>query len=109
MKHYDPNINWSTHTVKVTLMQWEYTAAIEVKVNGNCEGFTIMESAVSMAFESLPFNEGFEDESEISYITLVDPEGNELLCEDDEQCCESWFNKMVVSVEIISRDKKEPS
>lgn len=98
---YDPNKTWHPQTVRLTLAQWRYKKEIEITVGGNCFGFTVMESAVSSAFDHLDIRTAFG--REIAFVELVDDEGDTLLCHDDEGKEEDWFRSMIVAVEIIGQ------
>lgn len=45
MKNYDPNINYGTHIVEVTIQMWEYIGHLKYKIGGNCKGLSIMKNA----------------------------------------------------------------
>lgn len=40
---YDPNIAFGVHTIRFTLMQWNYVGHIAVKIQGNCKGAALLE------------------------------------------------------------------
>ena len=42
IKNYDPNIRVGTHTVKVTLGQWDYKGEVWYEMGGNTKGSAIM-------------------------------------------------------------------
>ena len=37
MENYDPNIQWGTHTIKVSFQQWDYKGFIVFEKGGNCK------------------------------------------------------------------------
>ena len=99
MKNYDPNIYEGTHTVKITLQQWEYKGHIISHIDGNCKG----KSVLDFDFEcenNFPDNDcQMKDHEDGDYFTCVlkDEKGNTLKCEGDAQ----EMNDMIVGVEII--------
>lgn len=95
---YDPNIYWSRQEVEITLMQWDYSAKFKVETGGNVQGWDIIESAVDQLHEMLL------GENDIASVTLTNPAGGTLLCQDDEE--EDWVKKMIVSVVIVSQEKE---
>lgn len=103
LKTYDPNIRWAKQKVRLTLKQWAYTATLETTVGGNCQGFDIFDTAINNAWEELPTREYPGLDEPVAYVTLTDPSGETLECEDDEQDFAYWLQKMVVGIEIIEQ------
>lgn len=98
---YDPNIYWSRQEVEITLMQWDYSAKFKVETGGNVQGWDILESAVDQLHEILL------EENDIANVTLTNPAGDTLFCQDDEEEEEDWVKKMIVSVVIVSQEKEQ--
>jgi hypothetical protein len=100
--NYDPNLTLcgrtATQTVKLRFQMWESTTERTVTIGGNCTGLTVMRSAVGKVYddlvESLP-------EDEPAEITLVNRDGDTLICEDEEDQGEDWLADMCVSIEIV--------
>ena len=102
MATYDPNIRWAKHEVEITYQSWEYAAVATVSVRGNCKGFSIIESALSMHADKL-----YEDQGENTELTLTrtaaDGSGQDTLhCSPDGEDIEQWLAEMCVGVRIIS-------
>ncbi|MGE4335342.1 MAG: DUF5406 family protein [Pigmentiphaga sp.] len=101
--NYDPNMTNSgrmaKQTVRLTFGMWEYRKTVETEVGGNCTGLTVIDCAVSNAYEELP-----ENRYGTAYLvmeSLADPEDT-LQCEDDEDQREDWLKDMLVGAEIIA-------
>lgn len=103
LQQYDPNIRWAKQTVKITLMQWGYKAELTATVGGNCQGFDIFESAISNAYDGLPFTENRH--GRFARLEMLDAEGNSLECEDDEEKFEEWLKDMIIAMEIIDQQE----
>lgn len=58
IENYDPNGSLGKHQVKLIFKMWEYEYSTIVEVNGNCQGLTILKSAL----DNFIFNLAFEDE-----------------------------------------------
>lgn len=101
---YDPNINWSRHTIKVTFMQWDYLLTMEVEVTGNCSGFTIFDSAISACFDKI-----YDTAQDIALLLLDKPAEDgvgdggagvdtlEITVEDDDE-----LQELCVGIEIVA-------
>lgn len=105
--YYDPN-HWGldAHVVEVVLRQWDYSATHVLEVKGGATGFSLLENAICLLYWCL--EEEFEAGSLVQVI-LTDPEGNTLLCEDEEDREDEWLKDLVVSVRILEQirsDKK---
>lgn len=75
--NYDPNIYEGTHTIKVTLQEWDYTGYVIMTIGGNCKGASILQDALDL--------DEFEDnidENQCQFKVLDEP--------DDED--RYWFN-----------------
>ena len=100
--NYDPNLvcsgRFADHKIKLTFGQWDYRAEMIAEVGGNCMGLTVIESAVSEAYDQLPTMHSYD----MPYIRLADKAGNVLECADEDDEGEEWLAKMLVSAEIVS-------
>lgn len=106
MQTYDPNIQWATHDVEIMYQQWDYTCTAVVQVEGNCKGFSIMESAISMHVDKI-----FEDAQDMLEPTMVlkrpaeDGVGEDTL--ETSADCESvgrWLEAMCVGIRIVGHE-----
>jgi hypothetical protein len=105
--NYDPNYTLCGMTakqeVKLTFGLWNYRAERIVTVGGNCNGFTVIESAVGVAYEELPYLGDEDDDDDVcAWIDMQTPDGKEMRCEDDECRGEDWLKDMLIKAEIIS-------
>jgi len=100
--NYDPNFTLSgkfaDQTIKLTFGQWDYRAELVAEVGGNCMGLTVIESAVSDAYDRLPTMHSYE----IKFIHLKNAKGETLECMDDLDEGDDWLAKMLIGAEIIS-------
>lgn len=105
--NYDPNFTLSgkfaDQKIKLTFGQWDYRAELIAEVGGNCTGLTVIESAVSDAYDRLPTMHSYE----MKFIELKNSEGDVLQCEDVCDEGEDWLGKMLVAAEIISIEPEE--
>lgn len=105
---YDPNLRmlFPTHRVRVTLRCWQYKRVLMADVGGNTLGSSVLEAAVDFAYDHLE-----EDEKGRPFVELR--RGlNTLRCQNedyDHPRSRSWFNDMVVGVEIVSIRKGSKS
>jgi len=97
--NYDPNLvlcgRMATQTVRLTFGQWEYRKTMEVTVDGNLQGLSVIEAAVENALDEL-----LKGCVEDATIILVNEKGDELLCELDE-IDDDCLRDMLISAEII--------
>ncbi|MEN4544941.1 DUF5406 family protein [Pantoea agglomerans] len=105
--NYDPNLvcsgRFADHKIKLTFGQWDFRAEIIAEVGGNCMGLTVIESAVSDAYDRLPTMHSYE----MKFIELKNSAGDVLQCEDECDEGEDWLGKMLVAAEIISISPEE--
>ncbi|WP_019573399.1 DUF5406 family protein [Curvibacter lanceolatus] len=96
---YDPNVRWSKHTIRSTLMQWDYSIDLESEVGGNCRGSTLFEIAIENYYEK------HCDEYGMLMLILTKPNGDtlEVWFED-----ESEMRDMCVATAIINRIEEKP-
>jgi len=106
--NYDPNLFHlpfpAKQTLELTLQQWNYSKVITEEIDSNVMGLDAMEAVAYITYLNLPV-----DERGRPYIVLTDAEGNELLCEDEENVGEDWLKPMVVKAEIVSAGTKGKS
>lgn len=104
LKNYDPNITWSRHTFELIFMQWDYSLTVEVEVNGNCRGATLIDSAVITAFDDL-----YDEDEDNAVIVLKRPaedgsgeDALEVTIEDDDE-----LRSLCVSARITKHEKED--
>ena len=73
LEKYDPNICFGRHTIRITLMQWDYVGHVAVEVNGNCKGAILLDPCYIVEADEDEI-EDFVDEIEnlIVGIEIVD-------------------------------------
>lgn len=105
MKNYDPNITRGTHTVKITLQQWEYKGHIIKRIGGNCKGRAILDCFDFECEDEFPGNDcqmKYHEDNDYFTCVLKDEKGNTLKCEGDAQ----EMSDMIVGIEIIDFSKE---
>lgn len=107
MDNYDPNMTSSgrmaVQTVELVFQLWDYKATYVQTVGGNCTGLTVIETAVSNVYESLPNSELVSEEDDCAELKLTKIGGDEILtCCDEDERGEDWLRDMLVSATIIS-------
>jgi hypothetical protein len=102
VKKHDPNMYWYKCTYAITLMMWDYSKTFEVEVGGNVLGFDLLETAVDALYDDLEV----DDDGRI-VVELENPDGETLICQDDEGQEESWLKEMVVSVVLVKQEKED--
>lgn len=103
---YDPNIRFGTHTVRVTLQQWDYIGHVVTKIRGNCKGRSILDYAMDFDCDSFiesdcSFSISDEPDGHSGYwfeCVLKNSAGDVLQIEDS---CDELDN-YIVAAEIIS-------
>ncbi|WP_312601101.1 DUF5406 family protein [Pseudomonas luteola] len=106
--NYDPNMTCSgriaIQTVRLTFGSWEYRATMEVTVNGNCSGFSVIESAVERAYDLLEQRKiyGTDETYAAIEMTAMNGSGDTLDCCDDDLHYEDWLKNMLISAEITA-------
>ena len=97
---YDPNIRWAKHEVEITYQSWHYTTSVIVTIKGNCKGFSIIESALSMHADQL-----FDAQGECPQLILTRPaedgDGEDTLETTPDDDIENWLESMCVGVRIV--------
>lgn len=107
---YDPNLTSSgrmaRQTVRLTFGLWRYRTQAEVVVGGNCTGLSVIQAAVSMVYDELPYtlvrHETLDAEEACARIELRDPDGTVLTVEDHEFKGELWLEEMLIAAEITA-------
>lgn len=103
--NYDPNFTlcgrMAKQTVRLTFGQWQYRTSMEVVVGGNCNGLSVIECAVGLAYEQLDgvpfFNDDTAEDDLMKVINIGD-----LQCSDEWLEGEDWLKGMLISAEIIN-------
>ena len=44
IENYNPNVNNAVHTIRITLMQFDYVGHIAYKISGNCKGASLLDA-----------------------------------------------------------------
>lgn len=101
MKAYDPNVSWAVNTVEITYQQWDYTATVQVKLQGNCKGFDVLDGAIFSHSQDI-----YEQQGEEAVLILrraaADGDGEDTLeTSPDGEDLERWLTEMCVGVKII--------
>lgn len=113
--NYDPNLvlcgRRAIQAVRLTFGIWNYRAVMEVDVGGNCTGMTVIDCAVSIAYDQLEQRCIYGSDDTYAVITLVKAGDAqiEMECEDDEGHRDEWLKDMLVAAEIIAIRPKEAS
>lgn len=109
--YYNPNIYSGVHTVRITLMEWDYVGHIAYKIGGNTRGASLLDAdffdyADEDDLENLTENDcGLEwlEDSATYQLVLTNPAG--------EQIQEEWeadeLKNMVVSIEFVRHGREE--
>ncbi len=112
MKTYKNRIGLGVHTCRITLMKKSFTGHITFEIGGNCQGASILDSALDYLYDpcKLESDCGFtyiEDGEDYFYsFTLTD--GENRLPVDGVDFDE--LSDMIVAVEIIDyKDEKDES
>ncbi|CVE75130.1 DUF5406 family protein [Serratia bockelmannii] len=103
--NYDPNYTLCgrmvKQTVRLTFGQWKYRTSVDVVVGGNSNGFSVIETAIGVAYEQLGtipfFNDDTGKDDEMAVINV----GN-LQCMDECLEGEDWLKEMLIGAEIIN-------
>lgn len=103
--NYDPNVvGYTRQTVRLTFASWEARRVMEVDVLGGT-GFHVIEGAISLAYESLPdrtYETLTSEPITVAVLELTYPDGDVLICEDEEQAGEDWLREMLIGAEIVA-------
>ena len=95
-----PNAEWGKHIVELTLMQWDYVAVHRVEVGGNCGGFDVLEAALDVFLGDLC--EKADKINALLSVTLLKPNGDSLIVDDEEDREEEWLKRMIVAIKIVN-------
>lgn len=109
LKSYDPNISYGVHTVRFTLMQWDYVGHVAVKVNGNCKGITLLDPCFIIDVDEEDIKNFVENDcaykvlDDYFHVELKNSSGDTLEIEDyyDE------LERMIVGIEIVDFKEKQ--
>ena len=110
MENYDPNIQWGTHTIKVSFQQWDYKGFIVFEKGGNCKGLDILELGEDDLYD-VKFKENqinfrllsADADCEEWFAMTLKNDKEELLVEDE------WYRlkDYIVGVEIVDFVEEE--
>ncbi|EHP6162777.1 DUF5406 family protein [Escherichia coli] len=103
--NYDPNLTscgrMAKQTVRLTFGLWEYRETFEVTVGGNLTGLDVIEVAIESVYESLPYEEVWDERTGgMNIIATINIGG--VKCKDENLIGELWLAGMLISAEIIS-------
>ena len=104
----DPNIIWAKKTMELQFCWWNYSANHQVTVNSNVYGIDNLETALMNLYESLPQKEHAPKDEYHPVLVLVNPDGEELICTDDDNKYTDWLKMMCVGVHIIKIQPEHP-
>lgn len=104
--NYDPALmiggRMAKQSVVVTLQRWEFSTTMAIEIRGNCIGMAVLDSAISMIYESLLEQAG--NDPERVKLDLIDEAGGVLELFDDDNQGEDWLAGYVVGMQIVSID-----
>lgn len=101
LENNDPNIRWRKTKLSLTFMLWDYSKTFEVEANGHAYGLSAIDLAIDTIYDDMLEWTDYGD-VEVPQIVLVNPKGEELLVEDDEEKGEDFLKNMLVKAEILS-------
>ena len=109
LEKYDPNICFGRHTIRITLMHWDYVGHVAVEVNGNCKGAILLDPCYIVEADEDDIQHfvendcNFSKESGIFSAKLKNQKGEILEIEDfvDE------IENLIVGIEIVDYVQKE--
>lgn len=110
MKNYDPNIRMGVHTIRTTIMCFDYVGHIEKEVGGNCRGRAMIESGLDIFEEFEGETKYMRSDCELTALpnemlraVLTREDGEQLIVEEHY----SEFEAMITGVEIIDYKERE--
>ncbi len=112
IESYDPNAENVVHTIRITLMRYDYTGHIAYNIGGNCKGASLLDAQTLFECwgqdEIDKFTENdcelrYDEYYEIFTAVLLNDEGQKLGIEADE----SEIQDMVVAVEFVKAEECE--
>ncbi len=107
MKNYDPNVDWGTHIVEVTIQMWEYLGHLKFKIRGNCKGLSVMKDVEDLGTnEDIIWNDcafKINEDEEWFSCKLKDADGNILEHADSLDC----LSDMIVKIEILALQEEK--
>jgi hypothetical protein len=103
VKQYDPNRRDGNHVIEVTFMTDGYVRTVMTQINGNCRGFSIIQSGCDSAVEKLM------DEVDERGATVFrdNKSGNTTSIDQSSGWTEEDFKDMIVEAKIVRVYKKE--
>lgn len=101
---YDPNIlrGMTKQKVKLTFASWTYRYETEIEVGSNCSGVDVLEAALDFFYDRLVAERDKDDDTAPVELTMTNPEGDEMLVEDDDEDGVDWLKAMLIKFEIVS-------
>lgn len=112
IESYDPDMDYAVHTVRITLMQYDYTGHIAYNISGNCKGASLLDAQTCLeCWEQDEIDNFTENDCEFRYdedyemftAVFFNDRGETLEIEADE----SEIQDMVVCVEIVRVKERE--
>lgn len=110
IESYDPDAENVVHTIRITLMQYDYTGHIAYNISGNCKGASLLDAQTLFECwgqdEIDNFTENdcklrYNEDYEMFTAVLLNDRGETLEIEVDE----SEIQDMVVCIEIVKIEK----
>jgi len=84
-------------TVLLTFGLWDYRANVKTIIDGNEDGFFVIEEAIENIFNKIK-------ETPEEKLCMCDKLGDNLECFDDENLGIDWLKSMLISAEITERE-----
>ena len=112
IKNYDPNMDYAVHTVRITLMRYDYTGHIAYNIGSNCKGASLLETSTLFECWSQAEIDNFaendcefryDEDYEIFTAVFFNDRGKTLEIEADE----SEIQDMVVAAEFVKVEEWE--
>lgn len=112
IKNYDPYMDYAVHTVRITLMRYDYTGHIAYNISGNCKGASLLDAQTCFECWGQDEIDNFtENDCELRYdedygiftAVFFNDRGKTLGIEADE----SEIQDMVVAVEFAEVEECE--
>lgn len=110
IKNYDPNAYY-VHTIRITLMQFDYTGHIAYKILGNCKGASLLDAETHFECDSQDIinnyvendcNLVWHEDLELYSAVLTNADGDKLEINVDTE----EIQDMVISIEIIEVEEE---
>ena len=111
IENYDPNMRNIIHTVRITLMRWDYVGHIAYRVGGNCKGASLLDAESCFECDTLDDINNYvendcklawDEDYEIYTAVFTNANGDKLEIEADPE----EIKDMVVAIELINVEKE---